>query len=259
MYGKLFTQMYDGTLATKGPWESLVTFQQLIILADKTGCVDMTAEAIARRTTIPLDIIELGLSKLVEPDEHSRSIAEDGRRIVLIDPERNWGWRIVNYTHYRKIRSEEERREYHRLYARKRRAAGKELPEVNTSTPDQPIQPIAVSSKQNAVKSQDMATSSPTTACPIQKIVELYHAKLPMLPKVEKITKAREGFLRQRWREDLTDLSHWENFFEFVATSAFLTGRADATNGRPPFRADLEWLTRPANYTKIAENKYHHE
>lgn len=259
MYGKLFTQMYDGTLATKGPWESLVTFQQLIILADKTGTVDMTAEAIARRTTIPLDIIELGLSKLTEPDERSRSDAEEGRRLVPIDPSRDWGWRIVNYAFYRKIRSEDERREYHRLYARKRRASTSESTDVNTSTPDIQNQPIAVSSKQNAVKSQDMATSSPPPPCPIQKIVELYHAKLPTLPKVEKITKAREGFLRQRWREDLTDLSHWENFFEFVATSPFLMGRADATNGRPPFRADLEWLTRPANYAKIAENKYHHE
>jgi hypothetical protein len=51
MYGKLFSQMYDGTLATKGPWQALVTFQQLIILADKHGIVDMTPEAIGRRTT----------------------------------------------------------------------------------------------------------------------------------------------------------------------------------------------------------------
>ena len=56
MYSKLFASMYDGTLATQGPWQAIVTFQQMLILADPTGIVDMTATAISRRTTIPLDI-----------------------------------------------------------------------------------------------------------------------------------------------------------------------------------------------------------
>lgn len=145
VYGKLFEQMFDGTLATQGPWQALVTFQQLIILADKTGCVDMTPEAISRRTTIPLEIIETGLKTLSEPDPNSRTPAEEGRRIVGLSPERNWGWRIVNYEHYRKIRSEEERREYHRRYYHLKR-------KLNTSTETRQTQPIAVSSKQYAVK-----------------------------------------------------------------------------------------------------------
>src|SRR3990167_5854840 len=117
--------MYDGTLATEGPWQALVTFQQLIILADKEGNVDMTAEAISRRTTIPFDIIALGLQALEKPDESSRSPDEEGRRIVRLSDSRAWGWRIVNYIHYRGIRSQEERREYMRNYQRKRRAEGK--------------------------------------------------------------------------------------------------------------------------------------
>ena len=96
MYGKLFEQMYDGTLATKGPWEALVTFQQLIILADKDGNVDMTAEAISRRTTIPLTIIQEGLRGLILPDPQSRTPTEDGKRITPLSPDRDWGWHIVN-------------------------------------------------------------------------------------------------------------------------------------------------------------------
>lgn len=145
MYGKLFAQMYDGTLATKGPWQALVTFQQLIILANKNGEVDMTAEAIARRTTIPLEIIQNGLQRLMEDDPESRSPDEAGRRIVLLSDHRDWGWRIVNYDHYRKIRSEEERREYHRNYMRERRAVNQD---VKVSTGSDQCQPIAVSSKQ---------------------------------------------------------------------------------------------------------------
>lgn len=116
MYGKLFSQMYDGTLATNGPWESLVTFQQLIILADKNGVIDMTAEAIARRTTIPLEIIVAGIAALEQPDPDSRTPTEEGRRIARLSESRTWGWQIVNYQHYRNLRSAEERRIYHQQY-----------------------------------------------------------------------------------------------------------------------------------------------
>lgn len=148
MYGKLFAQMYDGTLGTRGPWEALVTFQQLIILADKQGGVDMTAEAIARRTTIPLEVIKRGLTALQKADPQSRTPDEDGRRIVPLADNRTWGWRIVNYDKYRKIRTADERREYLRQYQRDRRAklnvARKQ--NVNMSTADNHKQPIAVSS-----------------------------------------------------------------------------------------------------------------
>lgn len=155
MYGKLFAQMYDGTLGTKGPWQALVTFQQLIILADKNGDVDMTAEAIARRTTIPLDVVRLGLVELEKPDPHSRSPAQEGRRIVRLSDARDWGWHIVNYDEYRKLRSQEERREYMRQYQRDRRAkragnADDVNQNVNLSTRGERSQPIAVSRKQDA-------------------------------------------------------------------------------------------------------------
>lgn len=140
--------MYDGTLCTKGPWQALVTFQQLIVLADKEGSVDMTPEAIARRTTIPLDVIKLGLEALALPDPESRSPAEAGRRIVPLSDGRAWGWRIVNYDHYRKMRTAEERREYMRQYMRGYRKPQVNL--VNVVNNVSPSQPIAVSSNAEA-------------------------------------------------------------------------------------------------------------
>jgi hypothetical protein len=94
---------------------------------------------------------------------------------------------------------------------------------------------------------------------PFEKIVELYHETLPMLPRVEKLTKPRRGYIRQRWLEDLPDLDAWGRYFRYVSKSAFLTGQAPATNDRPPFRASLEWLCRPSNFTKVSERVYHHE
>jgi len=125
MYAKLFKSMYDGTLATKGPWQALVTFQQMLIVADRFGVVDATPETISRYTTIPLDIIRTGIEELERADPDSRRHDHDGRRIVRLDPERSWGWQIVNYEHYSKIRSAEERREYQREYMREHRDQAK--------------------------------------------------------------------------------------------------------------------------------------
>lgn len=108
MYGKLFASMYEGTLY--GQWQAIVTLQQMVIVADEDGTVDMTPPHLAAKTSIPLEIIEKGLEYLSQPDKYSRSEAEEGRRIVLIDESRPWGWRIVNYLHYRNVASREDKK-----------------------------------------------------------------------------------------------------------------------------------------------------
>lgn len=131
MYAKIFAQIYDGTLCTKGPWQALVTFQQMLILSDKFGVVDITREAISRRTTIPLEIINVGISALEQEDSDSRNPADNGRRIARLADHRDWGWQIVNYEKFAKLRSAEERREYQREFKRKVRAKDKMSTHVN--------------------------------------------------------------------------------------------------------------------------------
>lgn len=184
MYGKLFAQMYDGTLATKGPWQAMVTFQQLIILADKGGIVDMTAEAIARRTTIPIEIINIGITALEQTDADSRTPTEEGRRIVRLSPDREWGWRIVNHEHYRRIRTQEERREYMRIYQQKRRAACKQ--DVSNVSEVNQMQ-YAGSSNQKAV---DVKSDSPTRADQLQNPLKKIKRE-PQQPDAETIEKNR--------------------------------------------------------------------
>ena len=92
---------------------------------------------------------------------------------------------------------------------------------------------------------------------PYKQIVDLYHELLPMLPKVEKLTETRKGYIRQRWQEDLLELNHWRNFFTHVSQSRFLTGKKPGRNGQPPFLATLDWLCRPNNFAKISEEYYH--
>jgi uncharacterized phage protein (TIGR02220 family) len=162
VYGKLFASMFDGTLGTRGPWQALVTFQQMVILADKDGLVDMTPEALSRRTTIPLEIITKGLEMLELPDPDSRSPDEEGRRIVRLSDTRSWGWRVVNYDRYREIRTADERRAYHRQYQRTRRArtAVNTVNRVSTKSTNSSKQ-YAVSSTQEASKSNPLSGDKP--------------------------------------------------------------------------------------------------
>jgi hypothetical protein len=103
----------------------MIIFQQLIVLCDWHGIVDMTPEAISRRTNIPLEIIQYGIKALQEPDVGSRSPLMQGKRITLLEPEhRNWGWLIVNHEYYRNLQSAEDRREYMRGYMEKKRNGG---------------------------------------------------------------------------------------------------------------------------------------
>lgn len=129
MYGKVFESIYDGTLA--GHWQAIVTMQQLIVLANEDGVVDMTPKAIARRTTIPLKIIAAGLEHLADPDPYSRTPGEEGRRIVLLDDHRPWGWRLVNFSKYRGLRNMEQKREADRQRVAEKRKKNKDVATVS--------------------------------------------------------------------------------------------------------------------------------
>jgi hypothetical protein len=127
MYAKVFRSMFQGSMY--GNPDGIIAFMVMLVLSDRHGDVDMTPQAISAMTSIPLSTIEAGIEFLSRPDPRSRTPDQDGRRIVLIDSHRDWGWHIVNFERYHKIRNEEERREYQADWARKARAARKELEE----------------------------------------------------------------------------------------------------------------------------------
>ena len=115
---------------------------------------------------------------------------------------------------------------------------------------------------------QDIKASSAESKippCPHQAIIDIYHQTLPELPKVISWNKTREAHLKQRWRELFIEFEcksteealDWfrNDFFQFIKNSKFLTGRTQSKDRRP-FLADLEWVIKPTNFTKIIERKY---
>lgn len=89
--------------------------------------------------------------------------------------------------------------------------------------------------------------------CPHQEIISLYHELLPMCSRIKEWTPTRATQLRARWNEDKIrqNLDWWRNCFEYIAACDFLVGKTDK-----PFFADLEWITKSKNFTKIREGKY---
>lgn len=112
MYVKLFQSIYQGTL--RGNSNGLLVFTNLLAHADQYGIVDVHPKAIAEEVGLTLEQVKEALTELESPDIESRSPESEGRRIVLLDGHRAWGWQIVNYVKYRAIKNEDDRREQNR-------------------------------------------------------------------------------------------------------------------------------------------------
>jgi len=123
MYGKIFDSIYDGTLSED--WRALITFQQMIVLCDADGVLDMTPNAISRRTGIPIEHIKAGIEILEHTDPYSRTKDEDGRRIRRLEDDRPWGWYIVNHKKYKNLQDSDTIRAQNR--ERKRRQREREI------------------------------------------------------------------------------------------------------------------------------------
>lgn len=109
MFAKVFQQIFDSSIVENA--ELRFTFMDMLVLADRNGVVDMTHEAIARRTNRPIEVIRQTIHDLESPDLRSRTPDYEGARIKRLDDHREWGWMILNYDHFRRIASEEQRRE----------------------------------------------------------------------------------------------------------------------------------------------------
>ena len=102
-----------------------LVFMDFIILADRDGKVDMTQEAFAARTNVPVETIYEAAKQLEKPDPRSRSRVNNGARIKRLSQDRDWGWEIVNYEFYRNKGSKADKREADRLRMERKRLAQK--------------------------------------------------------------------------------------------------------------------------------------
>jgi len=98
-YTPAFDTLYTGTLF--GKWPTAAVWASLLPLINARGEINLSYEAISGMTGWPMNLLRQGIEALCQPDPHSQSKAEGGRRLVPIDPGREWGWRAVNVAIYR--------------------------------------------------------------------------------------------------------------------------------------------------------------
>lgn len=257
-FTKLFSSITESTIWCE-PSDTRVVWVTMLAMADRCGRIWGSVPGLANRAQVSLKATEEALQKFLSPDPYSRTPEHEGRRIEVIDG----GWRLLNHEKYRAIRDDEERKAYKRDWIRQKREEEKSKSVDNVDSSRPPYTKAEADTEADTDKHKTYSENSieftpvERHKVPIKKIVDLYHEILPELPKVVKLTKTRESYLRQRWIHDMDDLKNWRNFFNHVRKSKFLMGQIQPTNGRKVFTADLEWLTKESNFAKIAEGKYH--
>jgi hypothetical protein len=100
---------------------------------------------------------------------------------------------------------------------------------------------------------QETRTKEKTTTSkeiPIQAIIDIYHDKCQILPRVVKIHDRRKTSIRARWNEDEKHQSRefWEWFFSSVNHNPHWVGENDRG-----WTADIDWLINPTNFYKVIE------
>jgi hypothetical protein len=215
VFAKIFAQIFDSSISKD--YMVRHVFMDLLVLADRDGVVDMTVDAISRRTNVPEDIVANAIKHLMQPDRSSRSHAEDGARIVLLDSHRDWGWQIVNYDHYRHIRDEESRRAYFRDKKREYRASTRQKGPQSVLDSPTSSTPVTKSPQKSTEGEGDLDLIS---------FVELWNRSTGKLPKVERFTDGRRKKLATRIRQGLT-LERFEKAVQCCTTKGFLLGDND--------------------------------
>lgn len=232
-------------------------------MMDQDGFVALSAVGnVAARARVPLEAAETAIRTLENPDVLDPSQEYEGRRIERVP----YGWVVLNSKKYRDIIKSATAREQTRERVARHRAKKKHSNEDVTHS-NENVTPSEAEAEAEAVnqiqghfsneKSTPVSDKEEKEPVPFSKIVDLYHEKLPELPRCVKLTNQRKGYIRQRWQEDLPDMEEWGKYFEIVKQSKFLLGKVKGSDNRPPFRADLAWLCKPENIVKIIEGKYH--
>ena len=126
-----FTKLDERILQSSIMAESAITFKVWITLlasCQANGIAYVSAIYLSSICHLPLSRVEIALERLENSDPHSRSLADDGRRIRRIDG----GYEIINYLVYRDASLRDAEAERKRLYREKIKGC----PDTSGRSPD---------------------------------------------------------------------------------------------------------------------------
>ena len=105
-YTKLFSDILASSIWDE-PDTVRIVWITMLAMADRDGIVGAAIPGLAHLARVSREDCEKALTILLEPDPHSRTKDQDGRRIEVVDG----GWRIINYEKHRERTSPEEVKE----------------------------------------------------------------------------------------------------------------------------------------------------
>ncbi len=115
-YTKLFSSIVTSTIWREDD-KTRILWITMLALKNRHGQVNGSVPGLAALANIATEDCRAALIRLASPDLDSRTKEFEGRRITVIDG----GWQILNHAKYRNAMSEDERREYQRLWQQKKR------------------------------------------------------------------------------------------------------------------------------------------
>lgn len=98
-YTPLYDTMLTGTLY--GRWPHTGIWACLLSRASREGVIDEVPASLAAAIGVPVEMLMQCIHDFMQPDPGSRTKDHDGRRLELLDPNRDWGWRVLNHGKYR--------------------------------------------------------------------------------------------------------------------------------------------------------------
>lgn len=280
LYARVFVQILDSSLASD--WQVRHVFEDFLKLANG-GIVDMTREAIARRTNIPMEVLQKAITALESPDPSSRDAEEEGRRLVRLDDHRDWGWLIVNWEKYESIRCKYDEREKTAERVRRhreRKRVSQTLPKTPEADSDSdseralqnryiPLQGVTPPLHANENGSEVIpgellrnclvkadqpplhATSNASSIPSLPSEAVFWNDHCGDLPKVQAFSKSRKQHLNAR-RKDPFWVANYKKAIGLILQSDFCMGKNDRN-----WRASFDWLIeRPDSVVKVVEGKY---
>ena len=137
MYGKIFEEIFDGSLMVRGGTMATYVFMSMIVLADEHGVVKYSPDALGKRIGLPQgsgcflqwEDFRNSIEILEDVDPESNLSDENGRRIIpmaeITNGEESRGWWIVNYDFYRKKASKFDQKDKTKERVRKFRERNK--------------------------------------------------------------------------------------------------------------------------------------
>lgn len=127
-YTKLFNEILASTIWDEEMYVKVVWIT-VLAMKNERNQVMASVPGVAHMARVSIEQAQKAIDKFLAPDQYSRSKENDGRRLEIIDG----GWHILNGEKYKRKMSEDERREYNKLWMRNHRESLKQEKHVDST------------------------------------------------------------------------------------------------------------------------------